>query len=338
MVGKKTFKTLISMLIISTTLFGCSTSSKSVDNSSKNSKDKVKVGITQFIEHDALDSARKGFIEGLKSKGYEDGKNIEIDYQNSQGDMQIAQNIAQNFASKGKDLIFAIATPSAQAAFNATKDVPIVITAVTDPVKSGLAKSMENSQTNVTGTSDAVPIKTQFGLIKDLIPKAKNIGIIYNTSESNSEIQIEEAKSVSKEMDFNIVSVGITNVNEINQSIDSILNKIDVLYVFTDNVVASSIPLLVDRCYSKGVPIIGSERGQVVSGALATVGIDYFKLGFQSALSAVEVIEGKKPSEIPLSTLKDMTLSINEDAVKKLNINVPLSIMDKSEKIKGGVK
>ncbi|GAA0723263.1 ABC transporter substrate-binding protein [Clostridium malenominatum] len=338
MVGKKTFKTIISMLLIGTTLFGCGASSTPVNTMGEKPKNKVKIGITQFIEHDALDSARKGFIEGLKSKGYEDGKNIEIDYQNSQGDMQIAQTIAQNFASKDKDLIFAIATPSAQAALNATKEIPIVITAVTDPVKSGLAQSMESSQNNVTGTSDAVSIKTQFELIKDLAPKAKSIGIIYNTSESNSEIQMEEAKNVSKEMNLNVIAAGVTNVNEINQAIDSILSKIDVLYVFTDNVVASSIPLLVDKCYNKGIPIIGSERGQVLSGALATVGIDYFKLGFQSALSAVEVINGKKPSEVPLSTLKEMTLSINEDAIKKLNINIPSSILDKSEKVKNEIK
>lgn len=336
MVGKKKVGVLLSLVLSTSFFVGCS----KAQGSEKSFQDKkvVKIGITQIVEHPALDSARKGFIQGLKDKGYEEGKNIKIDYQNAQGDMQTSQNIAKNFVSNKEDLIFAIGTPSAQGAFNATKDIPILITAVTDPVKSGLVKSIEKPETNVTGTSDKIPMKEQFQLLKTLIPKAKNIGIIYNTSESNSEIQLEEAKSISKEFNLNVISTGITNVNDIPQSLNSIINKIDVLYLITDNTVASAIPLLVNTCYSKNIPIFGGERAHVVSGAIATIGIDYYKLGLQTAEAAVKIMNGNIPQEIPVGTLKNMELVINEDAIKKLNIQVPKDIFEKAEKVQGGVK
>ncbi|WP_027623525.1 ABC transporter substrate-binding protein [Clostridium lundense] len=336
MVGKKKVGVLLS-LVLSISLFGGCSKSQGTTSSLKDKK-VVKIGISQIVEHPALDAARKGFVDALKEKGYEDGKNIKIDYQNSQGDMQTSQNIAQNFVSNKEDLIFAIGTPSAQSAFNATKNIPIVITAVTDPVKSGLAKSMEKPQTNVTGTSDKTPMKEQFKLLKTLIPKAKNIGIMYNTSERNSEIQLKDAEVISKEFNLNVISTGITNVNDIPQSLNSIIGKIDALYLITDNTVASSIPLLTNICYSKNIPIFGGEKAHVVSGAIATIGIDYYKLGVQTGEIAVKIINGNIPQEIPFTTLKDMELVINEDAIKKLNIQVPKDVLEKAEKVKGGVK
>lgn len=335
MVGKNKKSILISCLLITSILCGCATSKGVKSNDSSKSKKVFQIGVTQIVEHPALDDARKGFIEALKSKGYEDGKNIKIDYQNAQGDIATTQSIAKNFVAQNKDLILAIATPSAQSALNATKDIPIVITAVTDPVKSGLAKSMQNSGNNVTGTSDAVPISNQFELLKKLIPNAKKVGILYNTSESNSELQINEAKNIAPNFNLEIVPVGITSVNEATTALNTLLEKVDVLYTPTDNLVASSMPIIIEKCMSKNIPVIGSEKSHVSAGAIATVGIDYFKLGFQTGLIAVEVIEGKKPSDIPLSTLNEMQLVINTDSIKKLNIEVPDDILSKAEKIGG---
>lgn len=337
MVAKKKILFLTTGLLMASILGGCARAVAS--NSEQRLKDKkvIKIGITQIVEHAALDSARAGFMEALKSKGYEDGKNIQIDYQNAQGDMPTTQTIAQNFVSQKEDLIFAVATPSAQSAFNATKDIPILITAVTDPVNAGLAKSLENSGTNVTGTSDNVPIEKHFELLKKLIPTASKVGILYNTSESNSEIQVDNAKKVAKDFGLVIITAGITNVNEVQQSLNSIIGKVDVLYVPTDNVVVSAMPLIADACFKKNLPIIGSEKGVISQGGLATMGIDYNKLGFQTGLMAVEVIEGKKPSEIPITMLKEMQLYINEDAAKKLNIKIPKDLVTKAEKVTGGV-
>lgn len=331
MVAKK-FSGLLALVLSVSMLAACSNSSSSKDQKV------VKIGISQIIEHQALDSARKGFIDALKSKGYEEGKNLKIDFQNAQGDQPTAQTIAQKFVSDKVDMILAIATPSAQTAYNATKDTPILITAVTDPVQAGLAKSLEKSETNVTGTSDNLPIGTQFDLLKKLVPNAKNVGIIYNTSESNSEIQVEGAKKEAPGFGLQVVPMGITNVNDIPQTLNSLIGKIDVLYVPTDNMVVASMPLIADICFKNNIAIIGSEEGQVKDGALATAGIDYYKLGEQTGLIAIEVINGKKPSDIAITTLKDMQLVVNTDAAKKLNITIPKDIEDKAEKVTGGVK
>jgi putative tryptophan/tyrosine transport system substrate-binding protein len=334
MVAKKNIKSLslIALLTISL-LTGCAKSTSS--NSSQENKS-VKIGISQIVEHPALDGARKGFIDALASGGFKEGENLEIDFQNAQGDIPTAQTIAQNFASAKKDLILAIATPTAQAAFNATKDIPILITAVTDPVQAGLVKSLEKSETNVTGTSDAAPMEKQFELLKKLAPNAKRVGIIYNTSEANSEVQVEQAKKVAPKFGLEIVTSGVTNVNEISQSLDSLIKDIDVLYTPTDNVIASSISLISNKCIEKKIPIISAERGMVEGGALATEGIDYYKLGLQTGALAVEVLKGKKPSEMPVSTLEDTELVINIDTAKKLGITIPEELNSKAVIVKGG--
>lgn len=337
MVGKKV--TGLFALIFSVSLFaGCSSSTASVSQKTLKDKKEIKIGISQIVEHPALDSTKKGFIAALKDKGFEDGKNIKINFQNAQGDQATAQTIAQKFVSEKEDMILAIATPAAQAAYNSTKDIPILITAVTDPVKAGLAKSMDKPDTNVTGTSDNVPIEKQFDLLKKLLPKAKRVGIIYNTSENNSEIQVEGAKKAAPGFGLEIVPVGVTAVNDIPQALNSLLSKIDVLYVPTDNMVVSSMPIISAQCFKNNIAIIGSESGQVSGGALATTGIDYYKLGYQTGLTAVDIINGKSPKETPITTLKDMQLVINTDAAKKLNITIPKDIEDKAQKVTGGVK
>lgn len=296
----------------------------------------IEIGITQITEHPALDSARLGFIDALASKGLKEGEGLKIDFQNAQDDMPTAQTIAQNFVDGKKDMIFAIATPSAQTAYNATRDIPILITAVTDPVDAGLAKSLVKPGTNVTGTSDAAPMDKQFQLLKDLIPNAKNVGIIYNTSERNSEIQVEMAEKLSGGFDLTIVSRGITSTNEMPQVLDSLKGKIDVLYVPTDNMVASSMAIVYSKCMENNTPIIGSEEAHVAAGALATEGIDYYKLGFQTGLMALEILGGADPGDMAIETLKDTSLTINIDTAEKLNITIPQEMLDKSEIVKGG--
>jgi putative ABC transport system substrate-binding protein len=337
MVGKK-FSILAALVIAASVLGGCATTQTTTSSKIPVEKKIFKIGISQIVEHPALDSSRQGFIEALKSKGFEDGKNIKIDFQNAQGETATAQTIAQNFVSQKEDLILAIATPSAQAAYNVTKDIPILITAVTDPVKAGLVKSLERSNTNVTGTSDNIPIENQFELLKQLVPKAKKVGIVYNTSESNSEIQLESAKKAAPSFGLEIVTAGVTNVSEIPQVLNSILDKIDVIYIPTDNLVVSAMPLISNQCFKKNIPIIGSEKGQVETGALATTGIDYYKLGFQTGLMAAEVLNGKSPKDIPLTMLKDMQLVINTDAAQKLNISISEELNSKAEKVTGGVQ
>ena len=325
MVVKRKISILLA-LIISVAIFGgCSKIS-----SSKTLKDKkvINIGIAQIIEHPALDLAKKGFVDRLAEKGFKDGENIKIDFQNAQGDMATIQTITQNFVAQKNDIIYAIATPSVQAAFNA----------ITDPVESGVVKSLDKSGTNVAGTSDKISIEENFKLIKDILPGKKTIGILYNTSEKNSEIQVKEAEEKAKKFGFKIVKKGITNVNDIHQSLASILNEIDIMFIPTDNTVASSMPFISNECNKKNIPIIGSEKAHVEGGALATSGIDYYKLGKESADVAIEIINGKNPKDMKVKFMKETKLSINPDVAKKLNIKIPKDIEDKAEKVKGGKK
>ncbi|GIM28999.1 ABC transporter substrate-binding protein [Clostridium polyendosporum] len=332
MVSRKRLLALISTVVLSTILFmSCSESTKSTNKSNK-----IKIGVTQIAEHPALDASRKGFVDALASKGFNDGKNLEIDYQNAQGEIATAQTIAQNFVSQKKDMIFAIATPSAQAAFNSTKNIPILITAVTDPLKAGLVKDLSKTETNIAGTSDAAPIEKQLNLLKTLVPNAKNVGVLYNTSEANSEIQVAQVKEIGKKLGLEIVIAGVTNVNEIPQAFSSISGKIDAMYTITDNTIVSGMPILATKAIEKKIPIIGAEEGQINGGGLATEGIDYYKLGFQTGLMAVDVLNGKNIKDMPIETLKETQLVINEDTAKKLNIAIPDELKSKAKIVKGG--
>ncbi|WP_084284759.1 ABC transporter substrate-binding protein [Clostridium lundense] len=306
-------KVIVGILILAGVLTGCG---KVADK-----KKVVNIGVSQIVEYVALDQNREGFIKALEENGYKDGENIKIDYQNAQGDIAVSQTIAKKFTSEKKDLIFAIGTPAAQGAFNATKEIPIMISSVTDPVKAGLVKSIEKPETNVSGTSDYLPVEKQLDLIKKLVPKAKKIGFIYNTSEVNSEVQLNELKKVAK--DYEIISTGVTSTNEVNSAIVSLVKKIDVLYVPTDQLVVSSMPIIAKNTLEAKVPIIAAEKGSVEGGALATVGINYYKLGYETGKMAVAVLKGEDISKMPIKISDATDVYINEDSLKKLNIEKP---------------
>lgn len=333
MVGKKKILIGLLTLIVAGTLVSC----KEDGQSSSNGEKKYNIGISQLVQHPALDSAREGFIEGLKEKGYEEGKNITFDYQNAQGDNPTSQTIAQKFVSEKKDLILAIATTSAQAVYNSTKEIPTVFTAVTDPVSAGIAKDWKSSGTNLTGVSDMVPVDTQLELLLKLKPDTKVLGVIYNTSEANSVVQVEALKEEASKLNINIKEIGVTNVNEINQNLSAVIKDIDALYTPTDNTVASAYDLVGQISVKNNVPILGAEEAVVEKGGLVSIGIDYFKLGVETGYKAAEILEGKKPEEIEITTLSDMSIVINTDVAEKLNIDIPSDIEETARKVTGGV-
>lgn len=338
MVGKRKLAMLLCTVLLGGILSGCGQSATDSNKGTTSSSEVKNIGIVQLVQHDALDASNKGFVDGLKEKGYEDGKNIKIEQQNAQGEQANAQTICKQFADSKKDLIFAIATPAAQAAYNATKDIPIIFTAVTDPVKAEIAKDWKSLGTNVTGTSDKVPVDKQIELLKKLIPNAKTVGVIYNTSETNSVIQVDELKAAAEKQGLAVKEVGVTNVNEINQNLASALGQIDVLYTPTDNTVASGYALVGKLCLEKNIPIIGAEEAVVTKGGLASIGIDYYKLGKEAGEKAADVLSGKKPSEVEITTLSEMSFTINTDVAKKLNITIPSDIEANAKKVTGGVE
>ena len=345
MVGKKKIAVILSGLLMITGLMSCSktVNEKSEEGNEKtsvvdeNNGDVYTIGISQFIQHDALDSAREGFIEGLKEKGFEEGKNIKFDYKNAQGDVSIAKTISDQFVTSKVDMIFAIATPNVQAAYNSTKDIPIVFTAVTDPVETEVAKGWESSETNVTGTSDMVSIDNQLDLLSSLVPDIKTLGVIYCSSEVNSVIQVNSLKDAVKDRDIEIKEVSVTNVSEINQNLSSVLGSIDALYVPTDNTIASAYDLVGNLCINKNIPILCAEEAGVSKGGLCSIGIDYFKLGKEAGYKAAEVLQGTNPSDIAITTMADMDITINTAVAEKLNITIPEDTLEKANKVTGGV-
>ena len=270
--------------------------------SQKTDSDMKTIGVLQYTEHAALDASYEGFIAALEDEGYVDGDNIHIDFKNAQGQNPTAQTIASQLVNSNVDLVFAIATPAAQAAYNATKDIPIVITAVTDPVESGLTKAWDVSGTNVTGTSEV-----------------------------NSEIQVALAEEAAAKLGLDIIKVGITSVNEIPNAIASVVDKVDVIYTPTDNLVSSSMPVVWNACLEKKIPVVTGEEGMAKKGGVATEGIDYFQLGYETGLMAAEVLEGKDPSTMPVKTLENTSLVVNQEHADAIGLTIPDSILERAE-------
>jgi len=294
------------------------------------------IGITQIVEHPALDAARDGFIAALEEAGFKEGEDVVYDLQNAQGDFTNATSIAQKFKDDKVDIIFAIATPTAQAALQVNQDIPIVITAVTDPVAANLAKSWESSGNNLTGMSDAAPNKQQVELIPRFLPEAKNVGTIYNAGEANSVVQVEVAKEACKELGLNLIEVTVSNSSEVLMAAQSLAGRVEAIYIVTDNTVVSALESVIKVCNQEKIALIVADPSTVDKGALASYGIDYFSLGKKSGEIALKIIKGAKPSDIPIQTItdpKDLQFVVNLDTAKILGISISEEIIKEADKI-----
>ena len=285
------------------------------------------VGIAQLVEHAALDAANKGFVDGLASKGYKEGQNVKFDKQNAQADQSNLQNIAQRFVSNKVDLICAIATPTAQTMANATKDIPIVGTAITDYEAAKLVKDNKKPGTNVTGTTDMNPVKEQVELALKIMPKAKTLGLIYCSSEVNSQIQAQMAKTAAKAKGLNVLETTVSNVNDIQQAAQNLVGKADVIYVPTDNVLASAMPTLTAITNEAKIPVICGEGGMLKGGGVATLAVDYYKLGFTTGEMAADILAGKaKPADMAIKAQDKFETIINKAEVEKLGLKLPADL------------
>lgn len=284
------------------------------------SKEKViKLGIIQIVDHPSLDKARNGFLDEMKKLGWEENKNLEVIYENAQGDQANLKTIANKLA-KDCDIILAIATPSAQAMASTTKDIPIIITAVTDPVGSGLAKSLEKPDTNVTGTTDAKDVDAQIELFKKL-DNIKTVGLIYNASEANSKVQIDQAKEALTKKGYKFEEVTVSSTNDIKTAMSSLVKKVDAIYIPSDNTIASGMASVKQISEANKIPVIAATIDQIKDGGLVTYGIDYEKLGRQSAVIADKVLKGADTKTTPIEKSNDYELYINEDNAKVLGID-----------------
>ncbi|MEH7495267.1 ABC transporter substrate-binding protein [Neobacillus niacini] len=300
-------------------LAGCG-SKESAGGAEKDGEKVLKVGISQFAAHPSLDAATEGFKKALEEKGIK----VEYDEQNAQADMNNVQTIADNFVGDKVDLIFANATPSATSALNATKEIPIIFTSVTDPVGAGLVKSFDQPGDNITGTTDNHPEGTAktINFITEEV-KAKEIGVIYNSGEQNSVVQVEEVKKLAEAKGAKLVEVSVSTSAEVKQAAESLVGRADAIYIPTDNTVVSALESVISVSNSKKIPLFVGELDSMKKGAVAASGFDYFDLGYQSGLMAVEILSGnKKASEIPVELPSSLTLIINKKAAQAQGLEV----------------
>lgn len=286
-------------------------------------KDNFTIGITKMMDHVALNASEEGFVAALKDRGYVDGENVTIDYQNGQGESANLNTIATQFAGNNVDLIFAIATPAAQAAMAQTESIPIIGTAITDYVEAGLVNSNETPGTNVSGTTDMNPVSDQIDLLLELFPETKTIGFLYNSSEDNSILQTNIAKEYVESKGLAWVEKTVSNTNEVQQATTSITTECDAIYIPTDNIFASSMTIVGEICTGAGVPVICGESGMVSSGGLATLGINYYDLGYTAGNMAADVLEGADVSTMAIKGSDKFDYAFNADFAAAMGFEIP---------------
>ena len=290
---------------------------------------KPMVGILQLTSHPALDLIYQGTVDALNEAGYIDGETMTLDFQNAQGDQSNLNSMSARFVSRGADVMVGIATPSAQALANSSQEIPIVLGAVTDPEGSGLVKSNATPGGNITGVSDLTPIKEQFALIKEILPEAQTIGILYSSSEDNSIVQADQAIEIAREMGLDTQVMTVSSTNDVSQVGATLASQVDAIWVPTDNTVASAMNTLVSAADSNGIPIFPAVDTMVEEGGLATVGLDQYELGRLTGEIVVAILNGEsEPATTPIQYLDQGKVIINEEKAKQLGITIPTQLLE----------
>ena len=324
---KKMLAVVLGMAMTISLMAGCG----SKGDTTTEEKETYTIGISQFAEHGSLDNCREGFLAGLAEEGIVEGENLKVEYKNAAADMGTASQISSSFVSDGVDLVCAIATPSAQAAYNEAMDadIPVIYTAVTDPVAAELATEDGKPVGEVTGTSDKLPVEAQLQMIRKMLPDAKKIGIIYTTSEANSVSAIEEYESKVGNYGFELVTKGVTSVSEVGLATEDLLTKVDCITNLTDNTVVSALATVLDKANAAKIPVFGSEIEQVKIGCLAAEGLDYVALGKQTGKMAAKVLKGEaKASDLSFELITEAGLYVNTKVAENLGITLDSELTD----------
>ncbi|HHW74316.1 MAG TPA: ABC transporter substrate-binding protein [Firmicutes bacterium] len=291
------------------------------------------VGIVQIVEHPSLNTIRESMIDELAALGYADGEAITIDYQCAQNDQSNLKTICQKFANHNYDLIVAIATPSAQAAAGETSTIPIIFSACTDPVGSGLVDSLDKPGKNISGTSDAVSAEQIMELAVRITPGIKKIGALYNSSETNSVSVIDDLKAYAARSGLSVIEATVTNSSEVQQAVQSLVSKVDAIFSPIDNTVASAMPVVTEVTRKAQIPIYVGADSMVKEGGLATYGVNYVTLGRETAKMAAAVLGGKKAGELPVKTITDFEVYLNLETAEAIGVSFPDDVLEEAVEI-----
>lgn len=329
------FSKLLSMGLLCMGLFAC-TGDKSPADKAQNastSADAKKIAITAIVEHPSLDAVRKGALEALADEGFKEGQNLTINFQSAQGNMATTAQIAKQFVAENPDVIIAIATPSAQAIVSNTNTIPVVFSAITDPLEAKLVPKLDGSGTNVTGASDALPLEPQLELIKETIPSVKNIGFVYSPGEVNSTVILKLLKEKATAMGLNIIEAPAQKSGDIAMAAHSLVGKVDVIYTSTDNNVINAYEALAKVAKEAKIPLISSDPSVVERGAAVVLGINYHQLGTETGKITAKILKGEKPGQIPVYHAKELDLMVNKKSASEQGITIPQSILEKAKKV-----
>ena len=286
--------------------------------------DKPIIGIIQLVDHSALNDARDGFIRALTDNGFVDGENFVLDYQNGQNDQSNLSTIADQFVAEKAALVLAIATPAAVTMAGKTTEIPILGTAITDYVSARLVESNEKPGWNVSGTSDMNPVSEQIALLQKIVPDAKTVGVLYNSGEANSVLQAQMAKEAVEALGMQYTEITVSTTNDVQQAVQKIAGQCDVLYLPTDNVISSSMPIIYGAAVENKLPVICGEPNQVKNGGMATLGISYDAIGYQTGLMAIEILNGANVSEMPIQFANSgFEYAFNKTFFDEISLEIP---------------
>ncbi|WP_049237328.1 ABC transporter substrate-binding protein [Moraxella canis] len=291
------------------------------------------VAITAIVEHPALDAARQGALDQLAEEGFKEGENLTVNFQSAQGNMGTAGQIARQFTSDNPDLIYAIATPSAQAIAAATQDIPVVFSAVTDPVEAKLVGSLESSGNNITGASDALPYEPQIALIQELVPNVKNVGYVYSPGEVNSTVVLRTLKEKLAPLGINVIEAPAQKSSDITQAANSLVGRVDVIYTSTDNNVINAYEALYQVAKEAKIPLISADTSTVERGAVAALGVNYTDLGKESGKIIARILKGEKPADIPVYISENLDLYVSKKHAAEQGVTLPQAVLDRAAKV-----
>lgn len=329
----KFLKTTLWASLAALTLAACG-GDKPADNAAAASATETKtLAITAIVEHPALDAARAGAIEQLAAEGFKEGENLTVNFQSAQGNMGTAGQIAKQFASENPDVIYAISTPSAQAVASATTTIPVVFSAVTDPVEAKLVTSLEKPGNNVTGASDVLPYEPQIELIRELIPNVKNVGYVYSPGEVNSTVVLKNLKEKLAPFGINVIESPAQKSSDITQAANALVGKVDVIYTPTDNNVINAYEALYQVAKSAKIPLIAAETSTVERGAVAALGVNYTDLGKESGKIIARVLRGEKPDTIPVYISQNLDLYVSKKHAAEQGVTLPQAVLDRATKV-----